>query len=765
MNNFIIYSLEAAISLALFYLVYWVFLKKETFFRLNRFYLLFSAVVSLLLPLLNYTVATNTESESFITRYLVLPVERYEQNIIETINGRSAFGKEKTMSQRNLARLDNQTPANVENADSAQLTGAGANSENSSRDNNSFKNVSRLTFVIVIYLTGAGLLFIRFIVNFIWIFGYTRKHTSQYISGMKVIRLEKNTSPFSFLNFIFINNKNYPEAELNRIISHEKVHITQRHSLDLILFELVLVFQWFNPFTWCYKRSVKITHEYLADQGTVGSGVDLPGYQYSLLNHALSENDFEIASTYNLSIKNRIEMMMKKRSQKLSALKLAVVLPLLVFLFSAFAFNTKSSVKEMKQTEKNKLIVDDDAPIKKINVTREYLKLLEGEYVSTNEPGRVRKIKFEDVLGTLMGSDDGYTYMLTPVAEGKFINPDDKASLIFDTKNKDAITLLLFGTIKLNKVKDSGAFPKKSVAYEVADVMEKSGIAAAVSHYKEIKTADKYDLNEGEMNYVGYLLLWLDKPKEAVEVFKLNTEAFPESFNVYDSYAEALLAAGDKTNAKENYIKSVKINPGSKSGITHLKELGVNTDALITKVSVSEAYLELLRGEYISTNDPHGIRKIRFTVVDGVLEGNDRGYHYKLMPMGDEKFVNPDDGASLVFDSKDKNAISLLLFGKITLKKVKEESIQPVSVTLEYLKMLEGEYISTDQPNRVRKITFVEENGVLVGNDNGYRYKLVPVGDGKFINPDDDATLEFNTVKKNAITLLLFGKIHLKKVK
>jgi hypothetical protein len=110
MNSFIIYSIEIAISLALFYTAYWVFLKNETFFKLNRFYLLFSVVVSLLTPLININVG----ADSFINRHLILPIEQYEQNIL----GSSADQGVSLRSKRPLHEKDlNPIPEKEEDED------------------------------------------------------------------------------------------------------------------------------------------------------------------------------------------------------------------------------------------------------------------------------------------------------------------------------------------------------------------------------------------------------------------------------------------------------------------------------------------------------------------------------------------------------------------------------------------------------------------------------------------------------------------------
>lgn len=210
--------------------------------------------------------------------------------------------------------------------------------------------------------------------------------------------------------------------------------------------------------------------------------------------------------------------------------------------------------------------------------------------------------------------------------------------------------------------------PKRSMAYALLDKIQKDGIAPALLYYNEIKASDDYHLNENEMNLSGYQLLQAGNIEDAASVFKLNTEAFPNSFNVYDSYGEALLMLRDTTNAVENYKKSVQLNPDNENGIQVLNGLGINTESLITKVPVE--HLRLLAGEYMATDQPNDW-KIVIEELNGELFGNDGGYRYKLNPVGNDKFINPDDGATVVFDTKDKTAITFVIFGRVNFKKVK----------------------------------------------------------------------------------------------
>lgn len=259
------------------------------------------------------------------------------------------------------------------------------------------------------------------------------------------------------------------------------------------------------------------------------------------------------------------------------------------------------------------------------------------------------------------GGIDGFVTQLTRI-------PSDKSFIVLLNNTGGAPLGEMTNAIAAILYDKSYNFPKRSVAYSLGDRIEKDGVPAALEYYKSIKDSTGYYLSEGEMNGTGYQFLEPGKVKEAVAIFKLNTQAFPKSSNVYDSYGEALMALGKKTEAIENYKKSVKLNPGNEGAIKILKANGIKTDDLIKKVPVE--YLKLLEGEYLSADNKE--RKIKFELAEDILYGNERGYRYKVLPVGGEgEFVNTDDGTSLVFDTKDKNAITMVRFGRDKFTKVK----------------------------------------------------------------------------------------------
>jgi CubicO group peptidase (beta-lactamase class C family) len=257
------------------------------------------------------------------------------------------------------------------------------------------------------------------------------------------------------------------------------------------------------------------------------------------------------------------------------------------------------------------------------------------------------------------GGIDGFNTLLTRI-------PSDKSFIVLLNNTGGAPLNEITNSIAAILYDKTYDLPKRSVAFALANAIDKNGPASALDYFNGIKDSSGYYLNENEMNGTGYQFLQSGKVKEAVAIFKLNTQAFPKSFNVYDSYGEALMALGNKTEALENYKKSVRLNPGSEGGIKILKDNGIKTDDLIKKVPAE--YLKLLEGEY--QNMVNKEWKIKFEVTEGILYGNDRGYRYRVLPTGDGEFVNPDDGATLVFDTKDKKAITMLLFGREKFKKV-----------------------------------------------------------------------------------------------
>ncbi|MDP4281301.1 MAG: hypothetical protein Q8867_04050 [Bacteroidota bacterium] len=191
------------------------------------------------------------------------------------------------------------------------------------------------------------------------------------------------------------------------------------------------------------------------------------------------------------------------------------------------------------------------------------------DYIKKN-PKEADYVLYADYTFNPQNWQQGYVHFVICDRNGEWVIVDMQNSLHPDfqgikPKSGEGCDKLL-----VNRLKN---YFKWSVAEAIRDVIQSSGVDAAASKFKEICNNKDYHLSEEEMNALGYDFLRANKLKEAIEVFKLNVEAFPKSYNTYDSLGEAYAAAGEKNLAIKNYEKSLELNPDSKSGIEALKKL------------------------------------------------------------------------------------------------------------------------------------------------------------------------------------------------
>ena len=319
MNNAVNFILESGISLSLFALVYVLFLRKETFFKLNRFFLLGSVLFSVLLPFLRFQIFN--ANPVMLAEITVTPY----RNLIEAV---TVYGKDLSGS--------------IEQA----ILSADA--------------------IIFVYLTGVVFLFLRFLLRIALIVWLINRNHVQKMDGFTLVTLEKNISPFSFLNYVFLSESLQKKADHHKMIAHELEHVKQGHTFDVLILEVLSIFQWFNPFMWMLRRAIRENHEYLADQAVLSSGINRGYYKKLLLNQYIGEK-FEIASNFNYSlIKNRIRMMSKLESPGFANWKMVFGILAAAALIVVFACEQKESFEMLQNSEDQTL---------KMNVQNEKLKI------------------------------------------------------------------------------------------------------------------------------------------------------------------------------------------------------------------------------------------------------------------------------------------------------------------------------------------------------------------------------------------------------
>ncbi|PRX54013.1 M23/M56 family metallopeptidase [Flagellimonas meridianipacifica] len=289
MESFFILLLKSSLILLLFLVSYHFFLRRETFFTSNRMFLIIGLTASLIVPFITITKTTYVPRATMSSGNYMVPSEI-------------------------TAQLDTGTSLNW------------------------------LNLVLVIYLMGALYFGLKLLFQIRTIQNIKKNGKVHTEDNCHHVRTYSQISPFSFFKYIFYNPRHYSQNELNTIINHEKVHVRQLHSLDILFTEIILILQWFNPVVWFYKSALKQNLEYIADLEACNSHQNKKEYQYLMLKQATGNSDITIANPFfNSIIKKRIVMLNQSKSKRINLLKLLLVLPLLgLFLVG---FNTEEIVE------------------------------------------------------------------------------------------------------------------------------------------------------------------------------------------------------------------------------------------------------------------------------------------------------------------------------------------------------------------------------------------------------------------------------------
>ena len=329
MGVFFIYILKSSVCLVLFYLFFRLLLSKETFHRFNRMALLGVLFFSLLIPCIEVTTRHQVEVQQ-----AVLSIE---QLLL-------------------MAELE-ATPANV-----------GAVQET--------PTISWVQIVLLVYLAGILFLACRNIYSLICLFRliHSGKH-EKLEKGVTLVVHNQEIAPFSWMKYIVISRKDLEENG-REILIHEMAHIHHRHSVDLLVADICIFFQWFNPGAWLLKQELQNVHEYEADETVINEGVNAKEYQLLLIKKAVGTRLYSMANSFNHSkLKKRITMMLKEKSNPWARLKYLYVLPLAAIAVTAFA---RPEISE-KMEEISAVKVNDLAEIVQEKVLQDTVKVSKDE--------------------------------------------------------------------------------------------------------------------------------------------------------------------------------------------------------------------------------------------------------------------------------------------------------------------------------------------------------------------------------------------------
>ena len=277
MGTILFYIFESTLCLTILYFLFRLFFRKDTLFRTNRFLLLAGTMACTLLPLLQIDVPQYTTLQLPITTVRHLLTEK------EIDVQREGGTGEKHLSEEA----------------SLLMTEKGEGIEGD--------RTNVIHTIPVIWLLGGCYFIGALIVSFSW--GHT----------------------------VVLSQEDY-ERNPGEILLHEQMHLQHRHTLDLLWMECIVIFHWFNPAAWLLMRELREVHEYEADNGVINNGIDATEYQLLLVKKSVGARLYSMACGFNHSkLKNRITMMLKRRTNNWARLKLLLFVPVAAGTLYAFA--------------------------------------------------------------------------------------------------------------------------------------------------------------------------------------------------------------------------------------------------------------------------------------------------------------------------------------------------------------------------------------------------------------------------------------------
>lgn len=303
MGMFFIYSIKVAICLVAFYLFYKLLLSRDTFHAFNRATLLLLMLLSLVLPFVSLSI----DEPTVVNNGMV----QVEQLLVAGVTG--------------------------EDIQPASLT--------------------LVQVLFMVYMVGVVVSVGHEIVSLAGLYKLIsgRDHVT-IDNGIRIIVIDGDMAPFSWFNNIVISRSDY-ESGRREILIHEMAHISHHHSLDILLCNVLLIFQWFNPAVWLLRRELRNIHEYEADEAVLASGANAAEYQLLLIRKAVGERLFSMANNLNHnSLKKRITMMLTKRSNPWNRVKVLLTVPVAAVAVVAFATPKAESLSREIEHESDAIV-------------------------------------------------------------------------------------------------------------------------------------------------------------------------------------------------------------------------------------------------------------------------------------------------------------------------------------------------------------------------------------------------------------------------
>lgn len=316
----------------LFLIFYRLFLQNEKMFVFNRIFLISALILSISIP--------------FMKIQKINPIENQINRIYQL----------KTIQK------PQQTTAVIQNTNPIQ------NYTYSVSQNQTENTVDIQSVIQFIYFSVAILLMIRFLNNLNFLFKKIRKAKKIKKNVFTIVLIEKDSVPFSFLNYMFVAKDEFENDFLSSpVFGHELAHIRQKHSLDVILVEILKIIFWFNPFIWSYKKQIQLNHEFLADSEVNRLNYDSVGYKLLLIESAAGRPNVLSSSFSYLSTKKRIIMMSKNTTKTRQRILQSLSIPLFISGMLIFSQTAQAQQKNPVEGVSKKEMRQFKRAAKKVN--------------------------------------------------------------------------------------------------------------------------------------------------------------------------------------------------------------------------------------------------------------------------------------------------------------------------------------------------------------------------------------------------------------
>ena len=365
MTTFFLYLMKSVLCLALFYPFYMVLLSRETFHRFNRMALISILLASVIIPACRIT----TEEPMLLSQLY----QRWEHWLMGQETAAATVVVDAGWADMELA-----IPFTDDALEVAQTFSLG-----------DFLNEHWGDLLFLLYVAGILFLIGRHVASLVRLFGLLKKGKMQRLEDGTRLYLHSRSdiAPFSWMKYIVISEADYRENG-RQILAHEQAHISNRHSWDLLLVEVCLLAQWFNPAAWLFRQELQNVHEYEADDTVLRRGINAKEYQLLIIKKAVGARLYSLANSLNhSSLKQRLTMMMKEKSHPWARLKYLYVLPLAAISMVAFAHteaaNNSNGISEAKGTEVS--ANDQTSMVKSSENDRKVLIVVDGELATIQD--------------------------------------------------------------------------------------------------------------------------------------------------------------------------------------------------------------------------------------------------------------------------------------------------------------------------------------------------------------------------------------------